>query len=209
MMLGLTERPIPWLQDTGTAVMIAVVATAWRSVPLAAILLLAALKTIPRALYRAGQMDGATGCAAVPLHHPARDQEHPARRRDPPGDPVAPGLRPALPADRRRPGPRDDGGELLHLRADGPEPELRLLVGAGDRPVPGHPALLVGAPLAAAPRAARARQPSDEDDRTAPRRPRRGRDRGSAPSVDAPASRSWRRPRWRVRCSRRSRSGAS
>ena len=61
MMLGLTERPIPWLQDTGTAVMIAVVATAWRSVPLAAILLLAALKTIPRALYRAGQMDGATG----------------------------------------------------------------------------------------------------------------------------------------------------
>jgi multiple sugar transport system permease protein len=39
---------------------IAVIATAWRSVPLAAILLLAALKTIPRALYRAGQMDGAT-----------------------------------------------------------------------------------------------------------------------------------------------------
>jgi ABC-type sugar transport system permease subunit len=60
MLLGLTERPIPWLQDTGTAVLIAVVATAWRSVPLAAILLLAALKTIPKSLYRAGQMDGAT-----------------------------------------------------------------------------------------------------------------------------------------------------
>lgn len=61
MILGLTDRPIPWLQDTSTAVLIAVVATAWRSVPLAAILLLAALKTIPRALYRAGQMDGASG----------------------------------------------------------------------------------------------------------------------------------------------------
>ena len=60
MILGLTERPIPWLQDTGTAVLIAVMATAWRSVPLAAILLLAALKTIPNSLYRAGQMDGAT-----------------------------------------------------------------------------------------------------------------------------------------------------
>lgn len=60
MVLGLTDRPIPWLQDTGTAVTIAVVATSWRSVPLAAILLLAALKTIPRVLYKAGQMDGAT-----------------------------------------------------------------------------------------------------------------------------------------------------
>jgi ABC-type sugar transport system permease subunit len=60
MLLGLTDRPIPWLQDTGTAVVIAIVATAWRSVPLAAILLLAAIKTIPKALYRAGQMDGAT-----------------------------------------------------------------------------------------------------------------------------------------------------
>lgn len=61
MILGLTDRPIAWLQDTGTAIVIAIVATAWRSVPLAAILLLAALKTIPKSLYRAGQMDGATG----------------------------------------------------------------------------------------------------------------------------------------------------
>ena len=60
LMLGLTDRPIAWLQDTGTAVLIAIVATAWRSVPLAAILLLAAVKTIPQTLYRAGQMDGAT-----------------------------------------------------------------------------------------------------------------------------------------------------
>ena len=60
LMLGLTDRPIAWLQDTGTAVLIAIVATAWRAVPLAAILLLAAVKTIPQTLYRAGQMDGAT-----------------------------------------------------------------------------------------------------------------------------------------------------
>jgi multiple sugar transport system permease protein len=59
MALGLTTHPIAWLQDTRTAVVIAMVATAWRSVPLDAILLLAALKTIPQALYRAARMDGA------------------------------------------------------------------------------------------------------------------------------------------------------
>jgi multiple sugar transport system permease protein len=57
---GLTDRLIPWLQDTTTAVIVAVMATAWRSVPLLAILLLAALKTIPSTLYRAARMDGAS-----------------------------------------------------------------------------------------------------------------------------------------------------
>jgi multiple sugar transport system permease protein len=59
MALGLTTHPIAWLQDTRTAVVIAMVAMAWRSVPLDAILLLAALKTIPQGLYRAARMDGA------------------------------------------------------------------------------------------------------------------------------------------------------
>ena len=36
------------------------VAQSWRSVPLLAVLLLAALKTIPNTLYRAAKMDGAT-----------------------------------------------------------------------------------------------------------------------------------------------------
>jgi multiple sugar transport system permease protein len=61
---GLTDRLIPWLQDTATAVSVAVSATAWRSVPLLAILLLAALKTIPSTLYRAARMDGATSVQA-------------------------------------------------------------------------------------------------------------------------------------------------
>ena len=57
---GFTDRLIPWLQDTTTAVTVSVMATSWRSVPLLAILMLAALKTIPPALYRAARMDGAT-----------------------------------------------------------------------------------------------------------------------------------------------------
>jgi multiple sugar transport system permease protein len=58
--LGVFEEPFNWLKETVQAVAIAVVAQSWRSVPLLAVLLLAALKTIPSSLYRAGRMDGAT-----------------------------------------------------------------------------------------------------------------------------------------------------
>jgi multiple sugar transport system permease protein len=56
---GLITDPINWLQNTGQSIAIATVAQAWRSVPLLAVLILAALKTIPRTLYRAATMDGA------------------------------------------------------------------------------------------------------------------------------------------------------
>jgi multiple sugar transport system permease protein len=58
--LGLMQEPFNWLQNTAQAVGIALVAQSWRSVPLLVVLLLAALKTIPEALYRAAKMDGAT-----------------------------------------------------------------------------------------------------------------------------------------------------
>jgi multiple sugar transport system permease protein len=50
---------IPWLQDTKTAMAIAVVASSWRTIPLLALILLAALRSIPDSLYRAARMDGA------------------------------------------------------------------------------------------------------------------------------------------------------
>ena len=58
--LGFIDEPINWLQKTVQAVAIAIVAQTWRSVPLLAVLILAALKTIPSTLYRASKMDGAT-----------------------------------------------------------------------------------------------------------------------------------------------------
>jgi ABC-type sugar transport system permease subunit len=58
--LGVMQEPFNWLASTAQAVGIALVAQSWRSVPLLAVLLLAALKTIPPALYRAAKMDGAT-----------------------------------------------------------------------------------------------------------------------------------------------------
>lgn len=61
---GFADGPVKWLESPTTAMAIAVVATAWRTVPLMALLLLGALRTIPAAQYRAARMDGAAGWAA-------------------------------------------------------------------------------------------------------------------------------------------------
>src|SRR5262245_50237264 len=58
--LGIIDSPINWLRETWASVMLGIVATAWRSVPLLALLLLAALRTIPSSQYRAARMDGAS-----------------------------------------------------------------------------------------------------------------------------------------------------
>lgn len=57
---GLHQGAIPWLQDTKTALSIAVVASSWRTIPLLALILLASLRAIPDSLYRAARMDGAS-----------------------------------------------------------------------------------------------------------------------------------------------------
>ena len=62
--LGLGGGTVSWLEGSRSAMVIAVVATAWRSAPLLAIILLAALRGIPRSLYRAARMDGAGGFAS-------------------------------------------------------------------------------------------------------------------------------------------------
>jgi ABC-type sugar transport system permease subunit len=61
---GLANGSVKWLEQSTTAMMVAVVATAWRTVPLMALLLLGALRTIPDAQYRAARMDGATRLGA-------------------------------------------------------------------------------------------------------------------------------------------------
>jgi ABC-type sugar transport system permease subunit len=62
--LGITDGPVAWLQDPGKAMVIAILATAWRSAPLLALIILASLKSIPDSQYRAAKMDGATGWQA-------------------------------------------------------------------------------------------------------------------------------------------------
>lgn len=62
--LGLAHGNVLWLQSTATALGLAIIATAWRTVPLLGLLLLAALRTIPESLYRAARMDGAGAWAS-------------------------------------------------------------------------------------------------------------------------------------------------
>lgn len=58
--LGVAHGAVPWLQNVQAAFAVAIVANTWRTVPLLALILLAALKAIPDAQYRAARMDGAT-----------------------------------------------------------------------------------------------------------------------------------------------------
>jgi len=58
--LGLASGTVPWLTTSESAMGVAMAATAWRWTPLLALVLLAALKTIPVAHYRAAKMDGAS-----------------------------------------------------------------------------------------------------------------------------------------------------
>jgi len=56
---GLTTQPVNWLGDPFWALHAAIVMDVWKTMPFAAILLLAGLQTIPRDLYQAARVDGA------------------------------------------------------------------------------------------------------------------------------------------------------
>lgn len=58
--LGFIEKYIVWLGDQHKTIWLIANAFVWKEVPLAAILLLVALKAIPQDLYQAAKVDGAT-----------------------------------------------------------------------------------------------------------------------------------------------------
>ncbi|MGI5350724.1 carbohydrate ABC transporter permease [Streptomyces sp. CA-250714] len=58
--LGLGSYGTSWLSDTGTVFPAVVVAELWRGVPFFAILILADLQSIPKDLYEAAEVDGAS-----------------------------------------------------------------------------------------------------------------------------------------------------
>lgn len=51
--------PVPWLQDPNSAMVALCVISVWKNVPLATIILLAAMQGVPAALYEAARLDGA------------------------------------------------------------------------------------------------------------------------------------------------------
>lgn len=58
--LGLIERGVSWLGDPATAMIAAVVTNTWRGFPFMMLMLLAAMQAIPRELYEAAAVDGAS-----------------------------------------------------------------------------------------------------------------------------------------------------
>jgi len=92
----LLDSKINWLGSPFLALHAAILADVWKTTPFAAILLFAALQTLPKELYLAARLDGAGGSGASP-----------GRRR-------RPAARVAAPLRRRRcdrrPGPRRAGG---------------------------------------------------------------------------------------------------
>ncbi len=57
---GLIDQARVWMNDQGTALVLVTLVHVWRMMPLNAVILLAALQTIPRELYEAAEVDGAS-----------------------------------------------------------------------------------------------------------------------------------------------------
>ncbi|MFN8444560.1 MAG: sugar ABC transporter permease [Caldilineaceae bacterium] len=58
--LGLMRIPIPWLAQYGTAMLALILVNTWRGFPFFGITLLAGMQAIPRELYEAAEIDGAS-----------------------------------------------------------------------------------------------------------------------------------------------------
>lgn len=76
MSLGIIDKYRIWLSDPFWSIILVAVADVWKYIPLVAILLLAALQTIPETLYEAAKIDGASPIKRVfnitiPLIKPA------------------------------------------------------------------------------------------------------------------------------------------
>ena len=80
-MVGLS--PVAWLSDPDIAIWSAVIANVWRGTAFSMILLYAGLLVIPRSLYEAAAVDGATADQAVLVHHPAAAPADPAGQHHP------------------------------------------------------------------------------------------------------------------------------
>ncbi len=58
--IGLISDPIQWLSDRHTAMIAVIIVGVWKSVPFMAVVLLAGLQSIPKELYDAAEVDGAS-----------------------------------------------------------------------------------------------------------------------------------------------------
>ena len=71
---GLASSYINWLGDPHIAIFMVVLADVYKNTPLVALLLLAALQTVPKEPIEAARVDGAGHVPVLPLHHAVLDQ---------------------------------------------------------------------------------------------------------------------------------------
>jgi trehalose/maltose transport system permease protein len=74
--LGLIDKPWAWLADPKLAMAAVIAVDVWKATPFMALLILAALQTLPRDIYEAARVDGVTTLKAfihitLPLIRPA------------------------------------------------------------------------------------------------------------------------------------------
>ena len=60
MRLGIIDEPVAWISETSTALWSVAAVDIWKTTPFVALLLLAGLQVIPRELYEAADVDGAS-----------------------------------------------------------------------------------------------------------------------------------------------------
>ena len=104
---GLSDMPLDWLGSMPNAMISIILVGAWKYFPFVVIAVLARLQTIPDELYEAARIDGAGACSRfldVTLPQLARRA---CRHRASAHDLGLQGVRPHLPAHRRRTGERD------------------------------------------------------------------------------------------------------
>ena len=78
MRTGITDTPVPWLANPDLALVSVILANIWYGVAFFAMMILAALQSVPDELHEAAALDGAGRLAhAVPGDHP--DDSHHAR----------------------------------------------------------------------------------------------------------------------------------
>ena len=132
--LGLIDNYKIWLADPDKTLLLIANAAIWKQMPLAAILLLVTMKSIPEDLYKAARVDGANVLqrflhVTLPALRPGLDAGAGLRDHD-----LDPPLRPVHPPDRGRSRQRVIDAVLADLCRDVPQPALRHRLGAGLHP---------------------------------------------------------------------------
>ena len=134
--LGFGSEPTMWLLRPGWAFAAICLTIVWKTSSFMALILLAGLQMIPRSLYEAAEVDGATPLAAVLADHDPDADALDRRRADLPHHHRAADVRHPVHDDQRRPGQRHRDAGHADPQDDDRLPRRRLRLDARRLHVP-------------------------------------------------------------------------